>query len=135
MEQFGEKIREKRKSLKLTQTEVSREINVSRQTISSWENGKSYPDILTLIALSNFYSLSLDYLMKEDIKYISKIKKDNVSLGVLKLFFIAQLILGISFETHFLIISGSAIVGILGSLLIFGISLYLYSCYGKYNKR
>lgn len=65
MEQFGEKIREKRKSLKLTQTEVSREINVSRQTISSWENGKSYPDILTLIALSNFYSLSLDYLMKE----------------------------------------------------------------------
>lgn len=59
MKHFGEKIKEKRNDLKLTQTEVGEKINVSRQTISSWENGKSYPDIPMLVTLSDFYDLFL----------------------------------------------------------------------------
>lgn len=48
---------------------------MSRQTISNWENEKSYPDIISVIKLSDFYNVSLDELLKNDdemIKYLDK---------------------------------------------------------------
>ncbi|MDC7952748.1 helix-turn-helix transcriptional regulator [Liquorilactobacillus mali] len=39
---------------------------MTRQTISSWENEKTYPDIYSLIKLSNYYHILLDTLLKED---------------------------------------------------------------------
>ena len=47
---------------------AAEEIDVSRQTISNWENEKSYPDIISVIALSDLYSVSLDELLKGDQK-------------------------------------------------------------------
>lgn len=41
-------------------------LGVSRQTISNWENNKSYPDIISVIKMSDIYSVSLDHLLKED---------------------------------------------------------------------
>lgn len=52
----------------MTQENVAEKINVSRQTISNWENEKSYPDIISVIELSNLYSISLDDLLKGDEK-------------------------------------------------------------------
>lgn len=49
---------------KLTQEQVAELLGVSRQTISNWENEKSYPDIISVIKMSECYDVSLDYLLK-----------------------------------------------------------------------
>lgn len=64
--EFGENLKQARKKMNVTQEEVARELNVSRQTISSWENQRSYPDIRSLVALSDYYQISLDLLLRED---------------------------------------------------------------------
>lgn len=74
---FSKILKEKRKELGLTQQDVADKLNVTRQTISNWEVGKSYPDIPTLIEISNFYNLSLDYLLKGDERFMEKVKKDT----------------------------------------------------------
>jgi transcriptional regulator with XRE-family HTH domain len=49
---------------------------VSRQTISNWENGKSLPDIISIINLSNLYQISIDELVKGDKRMQEKLEKD-----------------------------------------------------------
>ena len=63
---IGSKLKTSRIKAGLTQETVAEKIGVSRQTISNWENNKSYPDIVNVISLSNLYSVSLDELLKED---------------------------------------------------------------------
>ena len=53
---------------KLTQEQVAEILGVSRQTISNWENEKSYPDIISVIKMSECYEVSLDYLLKGEQK-------------------------------------------------------------------
>lgn len=72
---FGVRLKQARQDKKLTQENVAQELNVSRQTISSWENERSYPDIDSLIRLSDFYHLSLDQLLKEDTGMKEEIQK------------------------------------------------------------
>ena len=62
----GSKIRQARIDAKLTQEYAAQFLGVSRQTISNWENSKSYPDIISVIKLSDIYSITLDDLLKED---------------------------------------------------------------------
>ncbi|TPR43562.1 XRE family transcriptional regulator [Apilactobacillus micheneri] len=72
---FGERLRKARQDKNLTQDTVAKHMIVSRQTISSWENEKTYPDITSLIKLSEYYDISLDLLLKEDNgmrEYLSK---------------------------------------------------------------
>lgn len=64
--EIGKKLKDARIKAKFTQEEIAEELNVSRQTISNWENEKSYPDIISVIELSNLYSISLDDLLKRD---------------------------------------------------------------------
>ncbi|WP_270335155.1 helix-turn-helix domain-containing protein [Ligilactobacillus acidipiscis] len=63
---FGERLQQSRNNLNLTQQDIADKMHVSRQTISSWERGNSYPDINSLISLSDYYQVSLDILLKED---------------------------------------------------------------------
>lgn len=72
---IGEKIKQKRKELTLTQEEVAEKVHVSRQTISSWENSKSLPDVTSLILLSDVYQVSLDELIKGDSIMMNKIEQ------------------------------------------------------------
>lgn len=60
----------------LTQEKAAEELNVSRQTVSNWENGKSLPDIVSILKMSDLYHLSLDELLKGDKKMVEKIEKD-----------------------------------------------------------
>jgi len=62
--EIGSKLKEARTKTEFTQEQVAEEIGVSRQTISNWENGKYYPDIVSVIRLSDLYDVSLDYLLK-----------------------------------------------------------------------
>lgn len=64
--EIGKKLKDARMKSGFTQETVAEKINVSRQTISNWENEKSYPDIISVIALSDLYSKSLDDLLKGD---------------------------------------------------------------------
>ena len=65
---IGSKIKAARIEKKLTQEQVAELLGVSRQTISNWENGKSYPDIISVIKMSECYDVSLDYLLKGEQK-------------------------------------------------------------------
>lgn len=64
--EIGSKLKNARTKAGLTQEKVAEEILVSRQTISNWENEKSYPDIISVIKLSDLYNISLDILLKGD---------------------------------------------------------------------
>lgn len=64
--EIAKKLKEARKQAGMTQEEVAEKILVSRQTISNWENAKSYPDIMSVIELSDLYAISLDTLLKGD---------------------------------------------------------------------
>jgi len=64
--EIGAIIRNARNNAKLSQEQAAEALGVSRQTISNWENGKSYPDIISVIRMSDLYSVSLDQLLKEE---------------------------------------------------------------------
>ncbi len=63
---IGSKIRNARINASLTQEQAAEALGVSRQTISNWENEKTYPDIISVIRMSDLYSVSLDLLLKEE---------------------------------------------------------------------
>lgn len=73
--EIGAKLKEARKQAGLTQEKVAENIQVSRQTISNWENEKSFPDIVSVIKLSNLYSVSLDNLLKGDQEMMDHLEK------------------------------------------------------------
>ena len=75
--EVGKKLKDARIQSGLTQENVAEKINVSRQTISNWENEKSYPDIINIIELSNLYSISLDVLLKGDKKMIEQLEEST----------------------------------------------------------
>lgn len=74
-----EQIRAYRSSLGLSQEELAEAVYVTRQTISNWETGKSYPDIQSLLRLSALYGVSLDQLIKGDAERMKeKINDDEI---------------------------------------------------------
>ncbi|WP_286356612.1 helix-turn-helix transcriptional regulator [Ileibacterium valens] len=66
--EIAEQIKNHRMQLQLSQEELAKRIYVSRQTISNWENEKSYPDIHSLLLLSNLFGVPVDELIKGDLK-------------------------------------------------------------------
>lgn len=73
---FGERLKALRSEANETQESISKVLHVSRQTISNWENERSYPDIEMLIKLSDYYNISLDQLLKEDVVMQNKVIDD-----------------------------------------------------------
>ncbi|WP_101773330.1 helix-turn-helix domain-containing protein [Peptostreptococcus faecalis] len=64
---LSKQIKENRKKMSLSQEELAEKAYVTRQTISNWENDKSYPDINSLIILSSLFNISIDELVKGDV--------------------------------------------------------------------
>ncbi|MFD1420772.1 helix-turn-helix domain-containing protein [Lactiplantibacillus songbeiensis] len=75
---FGERLKQGRLAQQLTQKSVAEQLHVSRQTISSWENENSYPDIDSLLQLSDLYGLSLDTLLREDTGMTDYLRRQDV---------------------------------------------------------
>ena len=71
---LGKKIIEMRKNKNLSQEQLAEVLNVSRQTISNWENGKFYPDIDALVKLSKCFIISLDDLLASDSNILNHLK-------------------------------------------------------------
>ena len=75
--EIGKKLKNARIEAGFTQEKAAEKIDVSRQTISNWENEKSYPDIISVIALSDLYSVSLDELLKGDQKMAEHLEEST----------------------------------------------------------
>lgn len=77
--EVGKQIKRFRQDLKLSQEELAGKIFVTRQTISNWENGKNYPDVNSLVLLSQLFNTSLDILVKGDVIEMKKqVAQDDV---------------------------------------------------------
>lgn len=63
---FSEKILILRKNKGLTQEDMAEHLNVSRQAIAKWESGQAYPDISNIIAISEFFKVTIDHLVKDN---------------------------------------------------------------------
>ena len=112
--EIGRKLKELRMRSNMTQEQVAEALFVSRQTISNWENEKSYPDIISIIRLSDLYSISLDDLLKGDQKMMEHlsestniVKSNRKLIGAIAanilLFLIMLMIAGLSPENAYLI--------------------------------
>ena len=77
MMNISEKLKQARVASNLTQEVLAEKVGVSRQTISNWENGKSYPDIASIIILSDVYNMTLDSLLKGDSELIKHLKQST----------------------------------------------------------
>ncbi len=98
MELSGQ-IKRHRDELGLSQEELAGKIFVTRQSVSNWENGRTYPDLQSLLRLSDLFGLSLDELIKGDIEImkeeISKLEIEKLNRwgGLLSLLMLATVIL------------------------------------------
>lgn len=68
MMELNKQIKKYRTMMNLSQEELAEKVYVTRQTISNWETGKSYPDIHSLLLLSSLFNVSLDQLIKGDLE-------------------------------------------------------------------
>ena len=122
--ELGQRLKDLRNKHNITQEEFADKLYVSRQTVSSWENDKSYPDIHSLLMISELFKISLDDLVKGDIEImeekinqsvIGSFKKDSNIYGVLV---IICLLTAIPMSRLF------GIVGDVIWLIVFAITVY-----------
>ena len=133
---IGEKLRDARNQKGLTQEEVADEIHVSRQTISNWENNRSYPDIISVILLSDLYQMSLDVLLKGDkdmIEHLNEstnIVNSNKKLIIMGLLNIVVFIFMIIFNQ--IISENKILLDSILSLSIISITIFFYQIIRKF---
>lgn len=119
---IGSRIKKYREEQNISQEELALKIFVSRQTISNWETDKSYPDIKSLIMLSNIFNVSLDNFIKKDIEEMRKIidSKKVKEFNVMSYIFLVEMLV--------LIISAYPLFKLLDFIgFIIWISLYIIS--------
>lgn len=108
----------------MTQEELAEKMFVSRQTISNWENDKSYPDIHSLLMLGNLFDVSLDILVKGDIEAM----KDKIDENTIKAFnrdsaIFSILLIGMV-ATPLFLLKWAGVLGIGIWAVLAGITLY-----------
>lgn len=74
---IGKRLKDARIESGYTQEQVAEQLDVSRQTISSWENGRTFPDIVSVVSLSDIYDVSLDVLIKGDEKMLEHLEEST----------------------------------------------------------
>lgn len=62
---FGERLYKLRSEKNVSQEELAELLDVSRQSISKWENDKAYPEMTKLLFMSDYFDVSLDHLMRD----------------------------------------------------------------------
>lgn len=110
---IGEKLKQGRLKKNMTQEEVSKTVDVSRSTVSSWEVNRTYPDLDILVTLSDLYDISLDDMLREDNKMIQKFtneiksskKRKKIIIAILLIFIPLLFILGYQLWNASLVIS------------------------------
>ncbi|MCI8672927.1 MAG: helix-turn-helix transcriptional regulator [Lachnospiraceae bacterium] len=133
--ELGKQIKKYRTEANLSQEGLADKIFVSRQTISNWENDKNYPDIKSLVLMSEVFQVSLDHLIKGDLEKMkkeidsqeyAKFQKDSAVFTVL---FIALLIVPVPLVMLW------KWVGMALYLCLFGIGMYFAVRIERYKKK
>ena len=133
--ELGKQIRKYRNERTLSQEALADKVYVSRQTVSNWENDKSYPDVKSLVLLSEVFAVSLDQLIKGDVEMMKEQinQTDQKRFGrlsnIFAILFLAVLITPIPLE-HFLSYAGIAIW-----VVIFGAALYTAALVEREKKK
>lgn len=123
---LGKKIVEMRKNAKLSQEQLAEKLDVTRQTISNWENGKFYPDIDALVKISKCFNISLDDLLSCDDKVLEYLKDStNIVKSNKKLLY--AIMLNIIIVILFLIIGITANESITIIIITFTVSIISFS--------
>ena len=95
---FGAQMKKLRTSRKLTQEQVAQKLNVSRQTVSSWENNRNLPDLEMVVLIARIFDVSLDNLILGDPTMTDKLVKDGSEMKKIKwnlYFSISMIVAGI----------------------------------------
>lgn len=122
--EISKQIKKYRGKSNLSQEELAEKIFVTRQTISNWENDKNYPDINSLVLLSNLFHISLDILVKGDLEEMKEqiktedIKKMNHDSIIFCVLLIATVVLIVPLFLYL------EFIGMAVWLLLFGITMY-----------
>ncbi len=134
--EIGDKLKEARSQSQMTQEDVAYKIHVSRQTISNWENNRSYPDIMSIIMLSDLYQISLDHLLKGDKKMIAHLDEStnvvnsNKKLIIASFFNIFMFILMIFFNE--VISKNHILLAVVLSFTVINITVLFYQIIKKF---
>ena len=132
--EFGKQIKKLRQEAQLSQEELAERIYVSRQTISNWENDKSYPDVNSLVLLSETFQISLDKLIKGDIEVMKdviqkeEIEKMNRYGGIYTMMLIAS---AVSAVPLFMLLG---VLALIPWGIIWGIAMYFAFMLEKIKK-
>ena len=130
---FASKIKELRKNQNLTQQDLADILKVSRSSISKWETKTSYPDITTLVQISDHFSVSLDYLLRGDVEMTGQLDKEvNRGRFILKWYIELPLFI-ISFFGITLILNN--LLGIKFNIVTELITAIVFYCVYKYLDR
>lgn len=76
---FSEKLKNFRNLRGLTQEDIAKQLQVSRQAVSKWENGLNEPDIMTIVQLCDILEVSLDELLRDDLPLVEKLARKERS--------------------------------------------------------
>ncbi len=96
---IGTEIKKRRAQMNISQEELAQRVYVTRQTVSNWETEKSYPDIHSVLLLSQVFGTTVDALLKEDISQMkseineNEIKRFNKYSGIFSILLIAVILL------------------------------------------
>ncbi|SDI59196.1 DNA-binding transcriptional regulator, XRE-family HTH domain [Pseudobutyrivibrio sp. 49] len=132
--ELGKRIKDYRASLNWNQDELAEKMFVSRQTISNWENEKSYPDIQSLLLLSTLFDVSIDQLVKGDVEKMQKIINEqdvNQMKFYGKAMLLGILILALTFGPLYLLIGLLSLIP-MGVLIL--VTFYFAMKLGKLQK-
>lgn len=78
MASLSERIKEERLKKSINQPELAKILNVSKQTVSNWENGKRTPDADMIIRISDYFNVSIDYLLCKTDNPDAKVYSSNL---------------------------------------------------------
>lgn len=100
---IGEKIKNSRNKQGITQQELATKLNVSRSAVSNWEVGRNYPDLDSIVLLSDMLGLTLDELLREDAVMVKAVgqeqrknsKRKRILLVLIPAFLISLVVIGL----------------------------------------
>ena len=125
---LGQKLKEARVNAGLKQEDLAKQLGVSRQTISSWENDRSYPDLGSAVKLSDLYGRSMDEMLRDDTSVLQAFedlaaKRRKFWQMMLEIGIIVQLVGSLLAGQHF---SAAAILLFLPGVLLTYVSVAMH---------
>lgn len=136
MTNLGERIYQLRVDNNMSQGDLADRLNVSRQTVSKWENNQSVPEVDKLIALGEIFSVSVDFIVKGEETAVTekvyvKVQEDNAqdikryNEGIIKKYVgLIIAVLGVAVSLILLLTPYMIVAVITGLMAILGILLY-----------